>query len=135
MRARLASVRRAEFVEAARALGASRARVLLRHMPPHVVGTVGVAATLLFGELLALEAGLSFLGLGVRPPDASWGSMVQDGAAYVADAPWTVAAPTLCVVLTVLAASVLGDYVGDAAGTSRGGGTTAGADRAAGHGA
>lgn len=135
VRARLASVRRAEFVEAARALGASRARVLLRHMPPHVVGTVGVAATLLFGELLALEAGLSFLGLGVRPPDASWGSMVQDGAAYVADAPWTVAAPTLCVVLTVLAASVLGDYVGDAAGTSRGGGTTVGADRAAGHGA
>ena len=116
VRARVAAVRRAEFVEAARALGASPARVLLRHLPPHVVGTVGVAATLLFAELLALEAGLSFLGLGVRPPDASWGSMVQDGAAYVADAPWTVAAPTACVVLCVLAASVLGDYVGDAVG-------------------
>ncbi len=116
VRARLASVRRAEFIEAAHALGASRTRVLLRHMPPHVLGTIGVSATLLFGELLALEAGLSFLGLGVRPPEASWGSMVQDGASYVADAPWTVAAPTLCVVAAVLAASVLGDHVGDAAG-------------------
>ncbi len=126
VRARVASVRRAEFVEAARALGASPARVLLRHLPPHVAGTVGVAATLLFGELLALEAGLSFLGLGVRPPDASWGSIVQDGAAYVADAPWTVAAPTACVVLCVLAASVLGDYAGDAAG-GRARGTSSGA--------
>ncbi|GJG88169.1 peptide ABC transporter permease [Gemmatimonadetes bacterium T265] len=115
VRARVAAVRRAEWVEAARALGASPARVLFRHLPPHVVGTVGVAATLLFGELLALEAGLSFLGLGVRPPDASWGSMVQDGAGYVADAPWTVAAPTACVVLCVLAASVLGDWAGDRA--------------------
>lgn len=115
VRARVAAVRRAEFVEAARALGASPARVLLRHLPPHVVGTVGVAATLLFGELLGLEAGLSFLGLGVRPPDASWGSMVQDGASYVADAPWTVAAPVACVVLCVLAASVLGDWAGDRA--------------------
>ena len=115
VRTRVAAVRRAEFVEAARALGASPARVLLRHVPPHVVGTVAVAATLLFGELLALEAGLSFLGLGVRPPDASWGSMVQDGATYLADAPWTVAAPTICVVLCVLAASVLGDWAGDRA--------------------
>lgn len=115
VRARVASVRRAEFVEAARALGASPARVLLRHLPPHVAGTVGVAATLLFGELLALEAGLSFLGLGVRPPDASWGSIVQDGASNLADAPWTVAAPTACVILCVLAASVLGDYLGDRA--------------------
>ncbi len=115
VRARVAAVRRAEFVEAARALGASPARVLLRHLPPHAAGTVGVAATLLFGELLGLEAGLSFLGLGVRPPDASWGSMVQDGAAYVADAPWTVAAPVACVVACVLAASVLGDWAGDRA--------------------
>ncbi|HEY0777986.1 MAG TPA: ABC transporter permease subunit, partial [Gemmatirosa sp.] len=59
VRARVAAVRRAEFVEAARALGASPTRILLRHLPPHVVGTVGVAGTLLFGELLALEAGLS----------------------------------------------------------------------------
>ncbi len=115
VRARVAAVRRAEFVEAARALGASPGRVLLRHLPPHVVGTVAVAGTLLFGELLALEAGLSFLGLGVRPPDASWGSMVQDGAAYLADAPWTVAVPTACVVLCVLSASVLGDWAGDRA--------------------
>ena len=111
VRARLAQVRRANFVEAARALGASPARVLLRHLPPHAAGTLAVSATLLFGELLALEAGLSFLGLGVRPPAASWGSMVQDGTPYVATAWWTALVPTACIIASVLSASVLGDHL------------------------
>jgi ABC-type dipeptide/oligopeptide/nickel transport system permease subunit len=119
VRARLAAVRGAEFVQAARALGASPARVALRHLPPHAAGTLAVSATLLFGELLALEAGLSFLGLGVRPPDASWGSMVQDGTPYVAQAPWTALVPTACVIVSVLSATVLGDRLADRARPAR----------------
>lgn len=115
VRARVAGLRGAEFVEAARALGASRMRVLTRHLPPHLVGTLTVAATLLFAELLALEAGLSFLGLGVRPPQASWGSMVQDGTPYLLDAWWTAAFPTACVIATVLAATAIGDALADRA--------------------
>lgn len=115
VRARVAAVRRAEFVAAARALGASPARVLLRHLPPHAAGVVAVSGTLLFGDLLALEAGLSFIGLGVRPPDPSWGSMVQDGAPYLLSAPWTSLVPTACIAGTVLAASVLGDALADRA--------------------
>jgi peptide/nickel transport system permease protein len=115
VRARVSQLRAAEFVTAARALGASPLRVLARHVPPHLAGTVSVAATLLFAELLALEAGLSFLGLGVRPPQASWGSMVQDGAPYLLDAWWTAAFPTLGVVASVLSAAVLGDALADRA--------------------
>lgn len=115
VRARLALVRGQEFITAARALGASPARILLRHLPPHLTSTLAVSGTLLFGELLALEAGLSFLGLGVRPPEASWGSMVQDGTAYIADAWWTAIVPTVCIIVSVLAASVLGDHLADRA--------------------
>jgi peptide/nickel transport system permease protein len=115
VRARVAQLRAEEFVAAARALGASPVRILARHVPPHLAGTVAVAGTLLFAELLALEAGLSFLGLGVRPPDASWGSMVQDGTPYLLDAWWTAAFPTLCVIASVLAATTLGDAAADRA--------------------
>lgn len=115
VRARLALVREQEFVTAARALGASPTRVMLRYFPPHLAGTLAVSATLLFGELLALEAGLSFLGLGVRPPEASWGSMVQDGTPYIADAWWTAIVPTVCIIVSVLSASVLGDHLADRA--------------------
>jgi peptide/nickel transport system permease protein len=115
VRARLALVREQEFVVAARALGASPARVLVRHLAAHVAGTLAVSGTLLFGELLALEAGLSFLGLGVQPPDASWGSMVQDGSANVGDAWWTAVVPTACVIASVLSASVIGDHLADRA--------------------
>lgn len=115
VRARLALVREQEFVTAARALGASHARIIFRHLPPHLTSTLAVSGTLLFGELLALEAGLSFLGLGVRPPEASWGSMVQDGTPYVADAWWTAIVPTVCIIASVLSASVLGDHLADRA--------------------
>jgi peptide/nickel transport system permease protein len=121
VRARVAQVRAQEFVAAARALGASPARILARHVPPHLAGTVAVSGTLLFAELLALEAGLSFLGLGVRPPAASWGSMVQDGTPYLLDAWWTAAVPTACVVASVLAATALGDALADRARPRRGG--------------
>lgn len=119
VRARLAALRDAEFVRAARALGASPARVAARHLAPHAAGTLAASAALLFAELLSLEAGLSFLGLGIRPPDASWGGMVQDGAAYAAVAPWPVMVPAACIVTAVLSVTVLGDYLADRARSGR----------------
>jgi peptide/nickel transport system permease protein len=119
VRARLAALRDAEFARAARALGASPARVAIRHLAPHAASSVGVSATLLLAELLALEAGLGFLGLGVRPPDASWGSMLQDGMPYLATAPWTALVPAACIVAAVLGATVLGDHLADRARPNR----------------
>lgn len=98
-----------EFVAAARALGASPGRVLARHLLPHVGDTLRASGALLVADLLALEAGLSFVGLGVRPPTASWGSMVQDGLEVLGTAPWTAAVPCACLVATVLALAVLAD--------------------------
>jgi peptide/nickel transport system permease protein len=121
VRTRVAQVRAQEFVAAARALGASPLRILARHVRPHLGATVAVSGTLLFAELLSLEAGLSFLGLGVRPPDASWGSMVQDGTPYLLDAWWTATFPTLCVIVSVLAATTLGDALADRARLRSGG--------------
>lgn len=112
VRAQVVAARRREFALAAVALGASPTRVLARHVAPHALPTLAVAATTTFGDVVALEAGLSFLGLGVRPPRASWGSMIQDGAAFLSDAWWTAAVPIACVVVTVIAASALGDRLG-----------------------
>ncbi|MGZ8376377.1 MAG: ABC transporter permease [Gemmatirosa sp.] len=102
-----------DFALAATALGASRTRVLLRHVAPHTVGTLAIAGSMIFGDVIALEAGLSYLGLGVRPPQASWGSMIMDGAPVLLDAPWTAMVAIACVVATVLAASTLGDALRD----------------------
>jgi ABC-type dipeptide/oligopeptide/nickel transport system permease subunit len=113
VRAQVRAARERDFVLAAAAIGASPARVLLRHVAPHALGTVAITASMLFGDVVALEAGLSFLGLGVRPPRASWGSMILDGTPYMLEAPWTAAVPIACVIATVLAASALGDALRD----------------------
>ena len=113
VRAQVRAARERDFVLAAAAIGASPARVLLRHVAPHALGTVAITASMLFGDVVALEAGLSFLGLGVRPPQASWGSMILDGTPVMLEAPWTAAVPIACVIATVLAASALGDALRD----------------------
>jgi ABC-type dipeptide/oligopeptide/nickel transport system permease subunit len=113
VRAQVRAARERDFVLAAAAIGASPARVLLRHVAPHTLGTVAITASMLFGDVVALEAGLSFLGLGVRPPRASWGSMILDGTPVILEAPWTAAVPIACVIATVLAASALGDALRD----------------------
>jgi peptide/nickel transport system permease protein len=107
-------VRTRDFVAAARALGAAGSRVLLRHVVPHLATPVMVVTPLAVGNVIALEAGLSYLGLGVQPPNASWGNIMADGADTVAAAWWTVAFPGAFVVLTVMAVNVLGDGVRDA---------------------
>jgi peptide/nickel transport system permease protein len=99
------------FVEAARAAGVAPVRVFLHHIVPHLMGPLGAAGTLLLADVLALEAGLSFLGLGIRPPGASWGNMVQDALPYLGSAWWTAAVPCVCLLVTVLSASQLADHL------------------------
>jgi len=102
------------FVEGARALGASRRRVLWRHVLPNALTPVIVAAALGVGNAISLEAGLSYLGLGVQPPTPSWGNMIASGRDTLVNAPWVAAAPGVALVLVVIACTLLGDAVRDA---------------------
>jgi peptide/nickel transport system permease protein len=108
------------FVEGARALGISRIRILWRHILPNALTPVIVAAALGIGNAIMLEAGLSFLGLGVQPPAASWGSMIASGRDTLVNAPWVAAAPGLALVLVVVACTLLGDALQDALDPTRG---------------
>lgn len=101
------------FVEGAIALGARRGRVLWRHILPNAVTPVIVAAALGVGNAILLEAGLSFLGLGVQPPAASWGNMIASGRDTLANAPWVATAPGIALVLVVIACTLLGDALRD----------------------
>ena len=101
------------YVEAARSTGATRARVFVRHVVPHLVSPLTASAALLLADVLALESGLSFIGLGVRPPGASWGTMVQDALPYLGSAWWTAAVPCVCLVVTVLSAAAIADQLRD----------------------
>jgi peptide/nickel transport system permease protein len=101
------------FVESAYALGARRARVLLRHVVPNTLTPVIAASALGVGNAIMLEAGLSFLGLGVQPPAASWGNMIASGRDTLVNAPWVAAAPGVALVLVVVAFTLLGDAVRD----------------------
>ena len=114
VRAETLAVRDRDYVVAARALGTPPWRVVLRHVLPNAVGPGLVAATLAVGNVILLEAGLSYLGIGVRPPTASWGSIIQDGAERVSDLWWLTVFPGLAIVITVFACNALGDALRDA---------------------
>jgi peptide/nickel transport system permease protein len=114
VRADVRAIRQREYVTAARALGASPMRVGLRHVLPNVVSTVIVWATLDVGQVILLEAGLSFLGLGVQPPTASWGNIMQDGADRLAALWWMSCFPGLMILITVGAVTLLGDRLREA---------------------
>ncbi len=101
------------FVESAVGLGAPELRVLLRHVLPNALTPVIVAAALGLGNAIMLEAGLSFLGLGVQPPTPSWGNLIASGRDTLVNAPWVATAPGIALVLVVLAATLLGDAVRD----------------------
>ncbi|HYT05990.1 MAG TPA: ABC transporter permease [Gemmatimonadales bacterium] len=102
------------FIEGARALGIPPGLVLWRHVLPNALTPVIVAAALGVGNAIMLEAGLSFLGLGVQPPTASWGNMIASGRDTLVNAPWVAAAPGVALVLVVVACTLLGDAVQDA---------------------
>ncbi len=114
VRGQVLSLKTMTFVEAARALGASDAAILFRHIVPNTLGPVIVYTTLTVPAVILQEAFLSFLGLGVQPPDASWGTLVSDGSRVLALFPWLVIFPGLAMSLTLLAFNFLGDGLRDA---------------------
>ncbi len=109
VRGQVLALTRQDFIMSARALGASRIGIFMRHILPNVITPVVVAATLGIGHVIVLEAGLSWLGIGVRPPTPSWGNMIQDGSDQIANHWWISLFPGLAIVLTVMAFNVLGD--------------------------
>jgi peptide/nickel transport system permease protein len=112
-RAQSLSIKSREHVLAARALGVSTPLILFRHVLPLTLAPLIVEATFGLGAAIVAEAGLSFLGLGVQPPNASWGIMIQQGADYMLVAPHLVVAPAVIMVLVVLSLNVLGDALHD----------------------
>lgn len=108
------SVREEVYVRAARSLGASDARLILRHVLPNVSGPIIVQASLSLAFAILSEAALSFLGLGVQPPDPSWGRMLLDGRGFLEQAWWMSVFPGLAILLTVMAFNFLGDGLRDA---------------------
>jgi ABC-type dipeptide/oligopeptide/nickel transport system permease subunit len=107
------TLRRGQLVEAERAIGGSSTYIFVRHMLPRMASPLIVQTTLSLATAILAEASLSFLGLGVQPPSASWGSMLANNYTYVFNAAWPVFVPGLAIVLTVLALNVLGDGIRD----------------------
>ena len=108
------AVRELEYVEAARAIGASRFHIMLREIMPNILSPVIVVSTIRMADVIILEASLSFLGLGVQPPTASWGSMVADGRAFILEAWWVSTFPGLAILLLVLVINVASQGLRDA---------------------
>jgi len=102
-----------EFILAERALGAGMARILTVHMLPNVIGPLLILASMDVPVVITIEAGLSFLGLGVRPPTPSWGSILNDGYSYIRNSPWPVIAGGLPLIVTTLGFTFLGEALRD----------------------
>ena len=109
VRAEVLGVRPLPYVEGARALGVPAWRTLLRHVLPNAMGGATVALTLGVGNAIVLESGLSFLGLGVQPPAASWGNMIAGGREWLLVAPWIALLPGVLLIATVVACTLLGE--------------------------
>ena len=114
VRAEVLRLREEAYVRAAEALGASRRRIIFRHLLVNTAGPLLVTATLGVGDVILLEAGLSFLGLGVQPPTPSWGGMILDARSVLVTAPWVGIFPGIAITLTVLATNLVGDALRDA---------------------
>ena len=114
VRGQVLSLRQQEFVEASRSLGASTWRILTKHIIPNTMGAVIVYATLSLPSVMLREAFLSFLGLGVQAPRASWGTLVTEGASQILVSPWTLVGPGIAMGVTIFAMNFLGDGLRDA---------------------
>ncbi len=116
VRGQIIALKERDFVEAARAIGASRVRIVLRHLLPNVTSIIIVQATLMTGEAILIESGLSFLGLGIQPPAVSWGNMLSraQGFLYYPNGVYIAFFPGLFILLTVLCANFVGDGLRDA---------------------
>jgi ABC-type dipeptide/oligopeptide/nickel transport system permease subunit len=107
-------IRELEYVQAARALGAGDLRIMWEHVLPNLIGPLVVYGTLIIPVNILLEASLSYLGLGLPPPTATWGQMLADGQAYYATAPWMIAVPGAALLSTTIAFNLVGDALRDA---------------------
>jgi len=114
IRAQVLSLREKEFIEAARMTGASDARIIKSHLLPHLVAPIIVYSTLVFAQNILFEAGLSFLGVGIQLPTASWGNLLSSAPQYYTAQPWLMLWPGLAVLLTTLSFNLLGDGLRDA---------------------
>jgi peptide/nickel transport system permease protein len=114
VRAQVLSLREKEFIEAARMIGASDWRIVRSHLLPHLVAPIIVLSTITVAQFILLEAGLSFLQIGIKAPTASWGSLLQTGPDYYLTQPWLMVWPGLAILLTTLAFNLLGDGLRDA---------------------
>ncbi len=114
MRGSSLEVRKALYIDAAQVMGASTSRIVFRHVLPNVTGPLTVQTTLAFSHVLLAEAGLSFIGLGVQPPDSSWGVMLSTSQNYIYQQPFLAIPPGLMIMFTVLAFNMLGDGLRDA---------------------
>ncbi len=114
VRGQVLSIREREFIEAARAIGESDFRIIMRHVLPNCMAPIIISVTLGIPGAIMAEAGLSFLGLGAQPPLSSWGQMIAFGKAWMRSAPWLSVYPGLAIMVTVLAFNLFGDGLRDA---------------------
>lgn len=118
VRGQVLSLKTSMFIQAAQALGLSRRAILWRHILPHTVGVVIVYATLTLPAVMLQEAFVSFLGLGLQPPHATWGTLIHDGVQMMAVAPWLLIFPALMLAVTLFSFNLLGDGLRDALGVT-----------------
>ena len=113
VRGEVLSLKERDFIALAKVAGCGTLSILLKHFFPNVVNTLLVLATLQMGSVIIYEASLSFLGLGIQPPDVSWGLMLSDARPYISVAWWTITLPGIAIVLTCLGSNLLGDWLRD----------------------
>lgn len=113
VRASVIAAKGLEYVKNAQSVGVKTVYVLIRHISPNVIAPFTVQSTLALSGAILTEAAMSFLGLGIQPPDPSWGSMLSEARAYMEQAPWMVIFPTIFIVITILLFNVLGDSLRD----------------------
>lgn len=113
-RSAILTVKENDYVDAARSMGASDLRIITRHIFPNSVASIVVYATMNIGGAILTESALSYLGMGVVPPDPSWGSLIETGQTYLSTEPWLMIMPGLAILTTVLAFTLLGDGLRDA---------------------
>jgi peptide/nickel transport system permease protein/oligopeptide transport system permease protein len=114
VRGQFLSLRENDYALAARSLGAGHFRIMFRHLLPNCVGPIVVLATLEVATNILAEAGMSFLGIGIQPPEPSWGRMLLDAQKYMTDSPWLMVYPGAAIVVTVLGLNFFGDGLRDA---------------------